>query len=159
RSLSIEQPAPGDTGNKGCARLFLFLATEHDQGSSRAKDDFRHGQCHSAPDPSSRSQRFRGSQAHEHLPQPHPALGRSMREVLPQEEIEAIDARASLLMQEGIRLMQSGNHEESLSFFDSARQLRLELPTDVPRHAYGLAACWLNRAEALTHLGSAHYEL
>jgi hypothetical protein len=29
----------------------------------------------------------------------------------------------------------------------------------MPVHAYGLAACWLNRAEALTRLGAAHRAL
>jgi hypothetical protein len=72
-------------------------------------------------------------------------------------EIEATDARASVLMQEGIRLMQSGNDADAaLLYFDRALQLRLRLPAEQPTHAYGLAACWLNRAEALTTLGPTH---
>jgi hypothetical protein len=76
------------------------------------------------------------------------------------EEIEATDTRGSSLMKEGIRLMQSGNDADTaLSYFDRALQLRRLLPTEVPMHAYGLAACWLNRAEALTLLGPAHRTL
>ena len=64
-----------------------------------------------------------------------------------------IDARASLFMREGIRLMQVGNDANAaLLCFDRALDLRRRLPTSVPVHAYGLAACWLNRAEALTTL-------
>ncbi len=73
-------------------------------------------------------------------------------------EIEATDARASWFMQEGIRLMQSDNDAKAaLLHFDRALELRRRLPTEVPGHAYGLAACWLNRAEALTSLGPAHH--
>ncbi len=74
-------------------------------------------------------------------------------------EIEATDARASLFMQEGIRLAQSGNNVDALPYFDRALELRRRLPADVPIHAYGLAACWLNRAEALTRLGPEHHAL
>jgi len=70
------------------------------------------------------------------------------------QEIEATDARASLLMKEGIRLMQSDNDAEALPYFDRALELRRLLPAEVPRYAYGLSACWLNRAEALSRLGS-----
>lgn len=62
-------------------------------------------------------------------------------------------------MNEGIRLTQSGNDVDALPYFDRALELRRRLPTDVPIHAYGLAACWLNRAEALTRLGPAHHAL
>jgi tetratricopeptide (TPR) repeat protein len=79
--------------------------------------------------------------------------------VLDLREIEATDARASFFMKEGIRLLQSGNDvDAALSYFDRARELRRRLPTEAPVHAYGLAACWLNRAEALTRLGPAHHE-
>ncbi len=74
-------------------------------------------------------------------------------------EIQAIDAHASVFMKKGIRLMQSGNDADALPYFDRALELRRRLPTDVPIHAYGLAACWLNRAEALTRLGPAHHAL
>lgn len=75
-------------------------------------------------------------------------------------EIEAADADASVLMKEGIRLMHSGNDADAaLVHFDHALELRRRLPVEVPIHAYGLAACWLNRAEALTTLGPAHHAL
>lgn len=83
----------------------------------------------------------------------------SFSKTLGPEEIEAIDAQASSLMKEGIRLAQSGNDVDALPYFDRALELRCQLPTDVPVHAYGLAACWLNRAEALTRLGPDHLPL
>lgn len=80
--------------------------------------------------------------------------------VLDLREIEATDARASSYMEEGIRLMCSGNDAEAaLLCFDHALELRRRLPTEEPIHAYGLAACWLNRAEALTRLGPPHHAL
>jgi tetratricopeptide (TPR) repeat protein len=85
-------------------------------------------------------------------------MTQSVRIVDP-EEILAIDAQASVLMKEGIHLAQSGNDIDALPYFDRALELRLQLPTEVPMHAYGLAACWLNRAEALTRLGPNHYAL
>ena len=108
-------------------------------------------------------------------------LGQAIRvKILDPGEIEAIDARASFFMEEGIRLLQSDAGETLLYFdqalertsglprlpnrcdaallhFDRALDLRRRLPTEVPMHAYGLAACWLNRAEALTLLGPAHH--
>jgi hypothetical protein len=74
-------------------------------------------------------------------------------------EIDAIDAQASSYMQEGIRLAESGNDLDALVYFDHALELRRQLPADVAIHAYGLAACWLNRAEALSRHGSAHHAL
>ncbi|HVW09296.1 MAG TPA: hypothetical protein VHC90_11980 [Bryobacteraceae bacterium] len=57
-------------------------------------------------------------------------------------------------MQEGIRLLESaGDPDPAILCFDRALELRRRLPAEVPIHAYGLAACWLNRAEALTRLG------
>jgi hypothetical protein len=83
--------------------------------------------------------------------------------VLDPREIEATDAQASLFMEEGIRLMQSGNNADAtdaaLLCFDFALELRRRLPTEAPAHAYGLAACWLNRAEALMRPGSANHAL
>ena len=71
-----------------------------------------------------------------------------------------MDARASVFMEEGIRLLHSGSGvDRALFHFDRALALRCHLPTEVPIHAYGLAACWLNRAEALTHLGQDHHAL
>jgi tetratricopeptide (TPR) repeat protein len=74
-------------------------------------------------------------------------------------QIEASDALASFFMKKGIHLAQSGNDVEALPYFDRALELRRRLPTDLPIHAYGLAACWLNRAEALTRLGPGHHTL
>jgi hypothetical protein len=79
--------------------------------------------------------------------------------ILDPREIEATDAQASLFMQEGIRLTQSGDDVDALRCFDCAFELRRRLPTEVPVHAYGLAACWLNRAEALTRLGPGYHAL
>ncbi len=80
--------------------------------------------------------------------------------ILAPQEIEATDAQASLFMKEGIRLMQSGNDiDAAILQFDRALELRRRLPTEVPVHAYGLAACWLNRAEALTSLGPFYHAL
>lgn len=63
-------------------------------------------------------------------------------------------------MKEGIRLMQSGNDmDAAILQFDHALELRRQLPTEIPAHAYGLAACWLNRAEALTSLGPEYHAL
>lgn len=73
-------------------------------------------------------------------------------------EVKAIDAQASVLMKRGIALMDSGRADvipEALTCFDQARELRSGLPIrEVPDLRYGLAACWLNRADALVRLGS-----
>ena len=80
--------------------------------------------------------------------------------VLDPDEIKATDARASLFMKEGIRVLQSQDDvDAALLQFDRALELRRRLPAEVPIHAYGLAACWLNRAEALTCLGPTHHAL
>ena len=74
--------------------------------------------------------------------------------------IEAVDARASSFMEEGIRLMKFENDAgAALLYFNRALALRRRLPTEVPIHAYGLAACWLNRAEALTRLDPAKHAM
>jgi len=68
-----------------------------------------------------------------------------------------LDTRASVFMKRGIALMEQATPEaagEALSCFDDALALRRQLPIDrVPACAYGLAACWLNRADALVRLG------
>nr|ADC35928.1 hypothetical protein [uncultured bacterium 70] len=68
-----------------------------------------------------------------------------------------IDAQASVLMKSGIRLFDEGSAEaaaEALGYFDRALLLRRTLPIDaVPVFRYGLAACLLNRADALVRLG------
>jgi tetratricopeptide (TPR) repeat protein len=70
-------------------------------------------------------------------------------------EVEAIDTRASVLMKQGIRLLgdTSPAVADALACFDQALALRQQLPTaSNPALRYGLAACWLNRAEALLRL-------
>jgi len=74
-------------------------------------------------------------------------------------ELQGIDAQASLFMKQGIRLLAAGESHatiEALALFDRALELRRRLPVEtVPRFAYGLAACWLNRAEVLMQLEDA----
>jgi hypothetical protein len=63
-------------------------------------------------------------------------------------------------MKEGIRRLYSEDHADAaLLYFDRALELRRRLPAGVDTHAYGLAACWLNRAEALTSLRPAQHAL
>jgi hypothetical protein len=72
-------------------------------------------------------------------------------------DVQAIDAQASVLMKQGIRLLGDAAPEavtEALGCFDRALALRSGLPIDeAPVLRYGLAACWLNRADALMRLG------
>jgi len=74
-------------------------------------------------------------------------------------DVQAIDAKASALMKLGIRLMDTGDSgalSEALDCFDRALEMRRRLPVDeIPLLRYGLAACWLNRADALVRLGDA----
>ncbi len=67
-----------------------------------------------------------------------------------------LDAQASVLMKRGIALMDEPGEaavREAISCFDSALEIRRQLPVDqVPVFRYGLAACWLNRADALIRL-------
>ncbi len=69
----------------------------------------------------------------------------------------AIDAEASTLMKRGLQLLEAADASrlaEALVCFDGALELRRRLPIDaVPAYRYGLAACWLNRADALVRLG------
>jgi tetratricopeptide (TPR) repeat protein len=71
--------------------------------------------------------------------------------------IEAINADASRLMKHGIsRMDDSDRHAvlHALECFDQALALRRQLPVHTdPLLAYGLAACLLNRGDALTRLG------
>jgi len=73
------------------------------------------------------------------------------------EEIAAADAKASMHMKEGIRLLEEyhANAEAALRCFDRALELRCRLPIQKAVYAYGLAACWLNRADALMRVGDA----
>jgi hypothetical protein len=74
-------------------------------------------------------------------------------------EVQAIDAQASVLMKRGIALMaepRPAAASEALACFDQALDLRGGLPLDQsPVLRYGVAACWLNRADALMRLGGA----
>lgn len=62
-------------------------------------------------------------------------------------------------MKQGIALLEErrpGAAAEALEFFNRALQLRIELPVgDDPFQAYLLAACWLNRGDALMQLAEA----
>ncbi len=72
-------------------------------------------------------------------------------------KLQAIDAEASVLMKRGLALLTEPGADSvtaALACFDSALDLRRRLPIGtVPTFSYGLAACWLNRAEALMRLG------
>ncbi len=74
--------------------------------------------------------------------------------------VQAFNAQASTLMKRGIRLLNETGPEAAgaaLLCFDRALKLRLQLPFETaPRLRYGLAACWLSRADALMRLGEAH---
>jgi len=74
-------------------------------------------------------------------------------------EIERINAEASVLMKRGIRHMgevQADAVTEALGCFDQALALRRDLPFERrPLLRFGLAACWLNRADALKRMGEA----
>jgi tetratricopeptide (TPR) repeat protein len=69
-------------------------------------------------------------------------------------DVDAILVEASRLMKEGIRLRDEAQAPaEALDCFDRALELRRRLPIgEVPVLRYDLAACWLNRAEALVRL-------
>lgn len=74
--------------------------------------------------------------------------------------VQAIDTKASLSMKRGIRLLSDAQHQEevreALRCFDEALEMRRHLPLEAaPMLRYGLAACWLNRADALMRLGEA----
>ncbi|MEO7275888.1 MAG: hypothetical protein ABIX28_06370, partial [Vicinamibacterales bacterium] len=69
-----------------------------------------------------------------------------------------LDQQASVLMKQGIGLLAAGGAAsvpEALGCFDQALALRMQLPVEVPGFRYGLAAGWLNRAEALMLSGDA----
>jgi hypothetical protein len=74
-------------------------------------------------------------------------------------EVEAINAAASVLMKRGIQLMgdaRSDSIRDALACFDEALAMRSKLPMEGnPILRFGLAACWLNRADALTRMGDA----
>jgi tetratricopeptide (TPR) repeat protein len=72
---------------------------------------------------------------------------------------EKINADASVLMKQGIALLEErrpGAAAGALELFNRALQLRLDLPVERdPFHAYLVAACWLNRGDALMQLAEA----
>lgn len=74
-------------------------------------------------------------------------------------DAERINKDASVLMKLGIALLEErrpGAAAEALEFFNRALQMRLELPTGGdPFQAYLVAACWLNRGDALMQLAEA----
>jgi hypothetical protein len=69
----------------------------------------------------------------------------------------ASNARASALMHDGfdwLRRARGPDPARALACFDAARAIRCTLPLDrCPVFRYDLAACWLNRAEALACMG------
>jgi tetratricopeptide (TPR) repeat protein len=71
-------------------------------------------------------------------------------------DVLKINTQASVFMKKGIRLMDHTRPEAiaaALRCFDQALELRRRLPIETsPMLRYGLAACWLNRADALMHL-------
>src|SRR5262245_27691974 len=58
-------------------------------------------------------------------------------------------------MKQGIRLLDGGSAAEALPFFERALELRKQLPGNNPIYAFGLAACWLNRGDAVGRKGDA----
>jgi tetratricopeptide (TPR) repeat protein len=80
----------------------------------------------------------------------------SETDVLNPSDVQEIDAEASVLMKQGIRLLEDARPDgaaAALVCFDRALAMRRRLPIDTsPDLRYGLAACWLNRAEALMRI-------
>jgi tetratricopeptide (TPR) repeat protein len=80
---------------------------------------------------------------------------------LHQSIIEAMDAQASIFMKRGIHLLESdgpNSAAEAVTLFDSALELRRRLLTEaLPGTGYSLAACWLNRADAMMKLPDADH--
>lgn len=68
-------------------------------------------------------------------------------------DVEEINAQASVFMKQGLRSMDDARPEAlaaALGYFDRALELRRGLPIETsPMLRYDLAACWLNRADAL----------
>lgn len=73
-----------------------------------------------------------------------------------ESEIQEVNTQASVLMKRGISLLAESHTNallEALACFDQALELRLGLPiNNNPLLRFGLAACWLNRADALSRL-------
>jgi hypothetical protein len=71
-------------------------------------------------------------------------------------EVEAINAEASVLMKRGIAFLEEQRREaaiDALHCFDEALEIRRRVPPDhSPFQGYLLAACLLNRADALVRM-------
>jgi tetratricopeptide (TPR) repeat protein len=76
-----------------------------------------------------------------------------------ESEVEAINAEASVLMTRGIAFLEEPRREapiDALHCFDEALELRRRIPADhSPFQGYLLAACLLNRADALVRFNDA----
>ena len=76
-----------------------------------------------------------------------------------ESEVEAINAEASVLMKRGIAFLEEPRREapiDALHCFDEALELRRRIPADYsPFQGYLLAACLLNRADALVRFNDA----
>ena len=75
------------------------------------------------------------------------------------QQAHELDAEASILMEEAMHLLEQQRPDaatDALACVDRALALRSRLPFEsVPLFRDGLAACWLNRAEALMQSGDA----
>jgi hypothetical protein len=73
------------------------------------------------------------------------------------DEVEAINAQASVLMKRGIAFLEEPRREapiDALHCFDEALELRRRVPADHSSfQGYLLAACLLNRGDALVRMG------
>jgi tetratricopeptide (TPR) repeat protein len=86
-----------------------------------------------------------------------------MSEHVPLQETDELasapvrNREASTLMKRGLACLEAGTRTaltEAIAFFDRAIAIRRGLPLDRhPMFRYGLAAGWMNRADALTRLG------
>jgi tetratricopeptide (TPR) repeat protein len=97
-----------------------------------------------------------GSWAGYSIAPPHPHFMTDPSSLDP-PDVQAINTQASKLMKRGIALLDEGRHDaaaQALVYFDRALEMRLTLPYHAdPILRFGLAACWLNRADALARLG------
>jgi hypothetical protein len=104
----------------------------------------------------SRGSRFRFALAH---PFGAAAVRPCDDRIVTEAEIELINQQASTLMKRGIALMEEPRREaaiDALHCFDEALALRREIPAGhSPLQGYLLAACLLNRADALVRLNDA----
>jgi tetratricopeptide (TPR) repeat protein len=77
----------------------------------------------------------------------------------PHLDADSLNAQASAIMKEGLQYLGAPDADapaRALACFDRALDIRRQLPLDGrPHFIYALAACLLNRADALTRLGQA----